>query len=86
MDDVWNMVERYVAHTQTNGFFENKRTQQAKYWMFESINEQLKDNFYQNKTIEDLLQHYEQRVLNNEISSFIAAHELLETYFNIIKD
>ena len=85
VNDVWDMVERYVAHTQNNGFFEDKRTQQAKYWMFESINEQLKDNFYQNKTIEDLLQHYEQRVLQNEVSSFIAAHELLETYFNIIK-
>jgi LAO/AO transport system kinase len=86
VNDVWDMVERYVAHTKNNGFFEDKRTQQAKYWMFESINERLKDNFYQNQTIEDLLQHYEQRVLHNEVSSFIAAHELLETYFKIIKD
>ena len=86
VNDVWDMVERYVAHTKNNGFFEDKRTQQAKYWMFESINERLKDNFYQNQTIEDLLQHYEQRVMHNEVSSFIAAHELLETYFKIIKD
>ena len=86
VDDVWNMVERYVEFTKKNNYFENKRTQQAKYWMFESINEFLKDNFYQNRTIEDLLKHYEQRVLNNEISSFIAAHELLETYFRLIKE
>ena len=79
--DVWEMVERYIAFVKTNHYFEHKRNSQSKYWMYESINEYLKNNFYQNKEIQQLLVKNEARVLSNEISSFIAAKDLLDTYF-----
>ncbi|MEA4852217.1 MAG: methylmalonyl Co-A mutase-associated GTPase MeaB, partial [Paludibacter sp.] len=73
--------ERYIAFVKTNHYFEHKRNSQSKYWMYESINEYLKNNFYQNKEIQQLLVKNEARVLSNEISSFIAAKDLLDTYF-----
>ena len=79
--EVWEMVERYIAFVKTNHYFEHKRNSQSKYWMYESINEYLKNNFYQNKEIQQLLVKNEARVLSNEISSFIAAKDLLDTYF-----
>lgn len=86
MEDVWNMVERYVDFTRKNDYFTDKRTRQAKYWMYESINEQLRNHFYQNPTIESLLESYENKVLNDEVSSFVAANTLLDTYFKLIRN
>lgn len=80
--EVWNMVQDYVEYTRKTGYFEHKRTQQAKYWMYETINATLLGNFYQNEHIAEQLQIAEQRVLNNEISSFIAANDLLTEYFS----
>ena len=51
--------------------------------MYESINEQLKNSFYQNEEIKQLLAESEQKVLSNELSSFIAAKKLLDKYFGL---
>lgn len=79
--DVWKMIEDYISHIRLNGYFDYQRTQQAKYWMYETINEQLLNSFYQNEHLKQLLSEAEQKVLNNELSSFIAAHNLLNEYF-----
>lgn len=81
--EIWNMIEEYMNFTAANGFTETKRNHQAKYWMYESINEYLKNNFYRNKTIKSLLLMYENQILNNEITSFVAAKKLLDTYFKL---
>ena len=81
--DVWNMVESYVEFVKGNHYFGHKRNSQSKYWMYESINEYLKNSFYQNKNIQKLLIENERKVLSNEISSFIAAKDLLDTYFKL---
>ncbi|MBR1631793.1 MAG: methylmalonyl Co-A mutase-associated GTPase MeaB [Paludibacteraceae bacterium] len=81
INDVWQMVVDYIEFTKKNKYFDFKRNQQAKYWMYESINEQLRANFYQDPQIAQILETYEQQVLNNQLSSFVAAHRLLDTYF-----
>lgn len=82
IDDVWQMVEQYIEFVKENGFFEKHRTQQSKYWMYESINEKLKSNFYNNEVIQQMIQDMEQKVQANEISSFVAANQLLDFYAN----
>jgi len=79
--EIMEMIYRYIDFTKDNHSFEHKRATQAKYWMYESINEQLRKRFYQNEEIQALLTIKEQQVLNNEISSFAAAHELLTKYY-----
>ncbi len=81
IDSIWNMLSEYITFTKSNGFFENKRQQQASYWMYESINEELKLSFYRHKDIVTLLKNMENKVSNGEISSFIAAKRLLDIYF-----
>ena len=80
--DVWKMVEEHIAFVKENGYLEHLRTQQAKYWMYETINQNLLDSFYKNEHMEGMIERTEQRVLNNEISSFTAAYELLKQYAN----
>ena len=49
--------------------------------MYESINEVLRNSFYRDPAVEAHIGEYEKRVLEDKISSFIAAKELLDIYF-----
>ncbi|MDR0733181.1 MAG: methylmalonyl Co-A mutase-associated GTPase MeaB [Dysgonamonadaceae bacterium] len=82
ISEIWDMVDEYIAFTRENGYFERRRNSQAKYWMYESINEQLKNHFYRSPVIEKKLPDKEAQVLRSEISSFAAAKQLLDSYFN----
>ena len=48
--------------------------------MYETINQALLDGFYKSEQMEHQIEVAERQVLNNEISSFIAAHNLLAAY------
>lgn len=79
--EVWETINKYVSQTQTNNFFFDKRKDQNQYWMLETINEQLKTNFYHHPDIEKLLDVNKKAVQNDEISPFAAAQLLLKKYF-----
>jgi LAO/AO transport system kinase len=49
--------------------------------MLETINEQLKTNFFNHAEIQKLLEENKKAVQNSEISPFGAAQILLEKYF-----
>ena len=76
------MIDRYFNHTRGNGYFDIKRRRQTQYWMTETIDEALKNHFYRDPEIEVLLEEYRKKVINDEISSFVAANRLLDKYFN----
>ncbi|WP_290098547.1 methylmalonyl Co-A mutase-associated GTPase MeaB [uncultured Alistipes sp.] len=82
LEEVWKGVEEYLDHIEKNGYFKHHRNCQNKYWMYESIEEVLRSSFYRNPQVEAQIGDYEQRVLDDKISSFIAAKELLKLYFN----
>ena len=79
--EVWEMIDRYFAFVEENGYFERKRLEQARYWMRETIDEQLRRHFYEDPDIAALLQQKEERVLHNLQSSFTAARDVLDAYF-----
>ena len=81
IEEVWQMMEEYIAFTKKNGYFDVKRKLQAKYWMYETIDEALRNHFYKNPEIEASLQEMEIKISNDELSSFIAATKLLDSYF-----
>src|SRR5690606_38955863 len=55
IEDIWSMVERHTEYTKQNGYFEYHRNQQSRYWMYETINEQLRSRFYQDPEMQELL-------------------------------
>ena len=79
--EVWEMILKYIELTKGNYYFFEKRTAQNQYWMLETINEQLKTNFYNHPEIQKLLEANKKAVQNNEISPFAAAQLVLEKYF-----
>ncbi|WP_294589596.1 methylmalonyl Co-A mutase-associated GTPase MeaB [uncultured Bacteroides sp.] len=83
--EVWDMVYQYIDFVKENGYFEFRRNEQSKYWMYETINEQLRDSFYHNAKIESMLADKEAQVLQGNLTSFVAAKKLLDTYFKELK-
>ena len=82
--EVWEMIDRYFEFVKANGHFEAKRQQQARYWMYETINEKLRNHFYNDTDVAALLEDREKRVLANQQSSFTAARDVLDFYFKKI--
>jgi len=78
--EIWAMIDEYVAFTKATGYFEHKRTAQAKCLMHETIHHILHQSFYQHPHIQALLPQLEQKVIHNEISSFMAAKQLLDLF------
>ncbi len=85
IDLVWDMIDRYFDYVTKTGYFERRRNEQAKYWMTETINEQLRNHFYGIPEVRALMEQKELRVLNNEQSSFTAAKDVLDFYFKHLR-
>lgn len=81
ISEVWDNMLEYIGQTKSNGFFERNRKDQACYWMYETINQSLRDSFYHDKRIQKLLRNFEKMVVADEISPFAPARALLEKYF-----
>jgi LAO/AO transport system kinase len=80
LPEILKKIEDYFALVKGNGFYNKKRREQARYWMYESINESLKNMFYEDERIERLIPEYEDAVLRGDLESFSAATELIEKY------
>lgn len=79
--EVWETITTFVETTKANHYFDEKRAEQNQYWMLETINEQLKNHFFNHPEIMELLEENKKAVQNNALSPFAAATLLLDTYF-----
>lgn len=75
IDIIWETIQEYLI--KTKAFFKEKRKQQNKYWLLQTIDDQLKTNFYNHKKVQEQLKVLTDEVMNNQISPFIAAEQLL---------
>lgn len=80
LEKIWKHIQTYIQTTQANSFFTNKRNSQASFWMYETIHSYLKQNFYAHSVISEKISEYEQAVIQGNMSSFMAAQELLDIY------
>lgn len=82
LDDVWTMISDYVTKNNKSNFFQLKRQQQNKNWLLQTLDDQLKVQFYQDEAIKAELESMVQEVVNNKISPFRAAEKLLSIHKN----
>jgi LAO/AO transport system kinase len=78
--EVWDTIQQFLEQTKSNQYFFEKRKEQNQYWMLETINEQLKSDFYNQIEIQKALDTTKKAVQNDEISPFAAAQQLLNLY------
>jgi len=80
IEEVWTTILKFLKVTKSNNYFYEKRREQNQYWMMQTIDEQLKSNFYNHPEIIQLLESTKKAVQHDELSPFAAAQLLLEKF------
>ncbi|MCR4828641.1 MAG: methylmalonyl Co-A mutase-associated GTPase MeaB [Bacteroidales bacterium] len=75
--EIWNKVNEYVAFTKANGYFYHHRQQQALRILDETIEQTLKDRFFNQPGMEDRLEAAREAILDNRMSAYAAAEQLV---------
>ena len=80
INTVWKIIMDYIALTKNNNHFDLKRNKQNEFWLLETINQYLLDDFYHNKAIKHSLQLEIKKISMQQTTPFEAANKLLHSY------
>jgi LAO/AO transport system kinase len=78
INEIHEMIEKFVHHQTTKGFFDLKRKEQNLFAFRRLLDEQLKNNFLAQKAVMDKMKQLEQDVLIGAISPYSAVYRLLQ--------
>ena len=78
--EVWEMVEKYVRHSQTNGYFDVNRKTQNLNWMKENIGALLEQEFYSSENVKNILPNISEEVKNGSLPALNAARQLIQKF------
>lgn len=77
LERIWEEVQKYETHVQTNGFKETNREKQSMNWFHESVKSELIQRFYNRPEVMSEIERLENQIKENKLSSFVAAKTLL---------
>jgi len=80
IEEIWNLILKYVEFTKKNNYFEKNRIEQLKHQMIEIVNDRLKKLFFSGPKVVALIKKLEKKLASKEITSFAAAQNLFEYY------
>jgi LAO/AO transport system kinase len=80
ISEIWDMVQEYARFVRTGGFLKEKRLEQSRYWMYETIRDGIFQQVFQDKAMKKELEKYERAISEGRITSFMAASAILNKY------
>ncbi|MCB0617829.1 MAG: methylmalonyl Co-A mutase-associated GTPase MeaB, partial [Saprospiraceae bacterium] len=80
MAEVWKNVVDFQQSVTASGYFEERRRQQAAFWLEESIQRQLREWFDRHPEVRTAWPEVRQKVAQGEWSSFKGAAYLLDLF------
>lgn len=80
IEKAWSQVQQFCNLTRENDYFERNRKNQAVYWMYETINQQLKERFYNHPSVKKNIEQIQKSVKKGKMSSLKGASELLKVF------
>ena len=80
VDAVWDLITDCIYHTNKVGYFTKKRQKQNTFWLLQSIENQLKDQFFEDDKIAKELKIQLELIAKNKRSPFAAAEYLLNLH------
>jgi LAO/AO transport system kinase len=86
IDTVWDEIEKYKKLVDENGYFDKNRIQQQIQWMYNNINEELKQLFYGSKNIAEHLSVLEKNSISSNISPVTPAQKSIEEFKRSFKN
>jgi LAO/AO transport system kinase len=80
IDEIWKIIIDFHQQMKANSYFQKNRQKQSIQWFHESIEDLLKELFYQNSEMKAELAQIEKAILAGQRSPFRAARVLLESF------
>ena len=80
ISNVWNEVLNFRKLVDGNGYFLKNRDQQQIEWMYNNINEELKNLFYGSEEISSRLKVLEKEIVSSKISPVKAAEIMIQEF------
>lgn len=80
IDEVGEIVESFVNSTKINGWFSEHRKVQDAFWLKESLQEKILEEFFGNEKWLEALHQQEKMVYQGKITSFQAADQLFKLF------
>lgn len=77
IDRVWEVIQEYFELVKDNGYFKHKRKDQNKFWLMQTIENQLKSDFFARPSIKIALKEQLKALDENRTTPFEAAERLL---------
>lgn len=79
---LWEEIELFFTTVRDKGWLYQNRRNQSRYWMMDTIMDELRRRFMEHPEVSARLKDLEEEVVNERVSSFVAAHRLLDTFFD----
>ncbi len=80
--DIWHLIQNYILKTTANKSFKKKRQRQEEFWLYDTINEKLKTQFFSNSAIKKELNHQLLLLAKKKTTPYEVASLLLDLYSN----
>jgi LAO/AO transport system kinase len=80
ISEVWERIAEYKTLALGNGYFQKNRKEQQIQWMYNNINEELKQLFYGSNEIKGQLKLLEDDIVSSRISPVKAAEKMIEAF------
>lgn len=78
--EIWEMICRYEKQMKESGWFMRQRQAQQLRWMHDMIDYQLRQSFYENVEMQQVISSKEYQVSNGERTAIAAANELMRQF------
>lgn len=85
IEEVWKLIQKFKAKTESSGFFERQRSEQNGKWFTEYFQQLLLNDFHRNENLQEQLKIVSASVKENLMSPYAAAQQLLSDYHAAIK-
>lgn len=82
INEIWELIQNFEQFTLLNNTFYSKRKNQEQEWVYELLNQMLKDNFYQHPKVKQALPQQFDLLKNQETTPFEVVSTLLKIYLN----
>lgn len=80
IEQIGQHLEQYIDLTRQNGYFDRRRRDQARYWLHETIQQKLRQLFFEHPEVKRQLPGIEKAILEGRMSSFQGAERLLQLF------
>ena len=80
ISEIWEMAQEYFEFVSKSGFLKEKRVEQSRYWMYETLKEGIYNQVFNDPVMKKELEIHEKAISEGRITSFMAASSILNKY------